>query len=377
MLKHDSLEEVLSRNRAFVKREEVDRPLIGIEIRPELAKSLQRFRRIAKALPCRGLVFPEMIKTEDFLKDVDELVLQHEQIGGDIIWAASPPREVPWMQAIIGCSLHTISYSIWATPFPLHCKKMQEIDLSRDNKWWQKLIELQTALVEHAKGRYPIATSTSMSGPGDMLVVTLGPERLGLELYDNLQKVKNLASAYTIAWIKVVKAQHKLVPKFHGGYLPASYTIWTPGMSQLMLGDSLAFFSPKFYKAVLLEHHRAMSSTAEYCLIHLHPICLYGVKELVNIKNLSVIEVNREAMGPSIEELFPSLKKIQEQKGLVIAWHGVPTKVPLEAEIRYVLKHLSPRGLCLFFMVNDVEEGKSIMNRVRKVFRDYKNRNKR
>ena len=361
------LEEVLARSRAFLAREDVDRPLIGAEIRP--ARSLQRLKRIAKALPSQGLVLPEMIKTRDFLKDMDDLVHRHERIGGDILWAACPPREMNWSEAITGCSLHISSDTIWAASSSQHWQHIKHIDSFRTNKWWHKLVELQAALVEHARGRYPVATSASMGGPGNMLVTALGPEHLGLELYDNIDRVKHLARIYADIWIKAVKAQHQHASKFHGGYLPASYSVWTPRISQLIVEDGLAFFSPKFYKSVLRDAHSAMSSIAGYSLFHLHPVGLYAIEDLLNIENLPIIEINLEIGGTSLEELLPWFKKIQERKGLIVAWHGSRTKASLEAEIREVLKCLSFKGLCLFFIVEDEEEGRSCINLARHILR--------
>ena len=119
-----------------------------------------------------------------------------------------------------------------------------------------------------------------------------------------------------------------------------------------------------------------MAATTDYSLFHFHPVGLYALKDLMNIQRPSIIEVHREVTGPSIEELFPWLKLVQERKALLISWcPDAPGKVPLEAEIRYALRNLSPRGLCLHFAAKDAEEGKSIIRLVNKVLREDMKRN--
>ena len=370
MRKEHKLEKLVARNKTFINMEEIDRPLYGIShIGSDLP--LRLYEKIGSVLPSSGLVVPEMINSKDFLKDVDRLVLQHEKAGGDILWPASPLSGFPWMEAIVGCPINVSSGTLWAAPRRCDWQKLEEVNLSSDNKWLQKLLELQTVLTEHVKKKYPVGTSTLIRGPGDMMGAVLGQERLALELYDNLEKVKALSSVYTKVWVKVAHAQNQLTPKFHGGYvLGASIGLWTPGICQYMQEDALAYFSPKFYREVLLNNHITMSNNFEYSFFHLHPTSLYAVDELIKIKNLTIVEVNREVIGPSIEKLLPVFRKIQKYKPLFISWrYGTPSKIPIEAEIRFVLKNLPSKGLCLHFVPKDPEEGIVLMNLMRKVLK--------
>lgn len=374
MRKERDLGQIIARSTAFVEREKVERPLYGIS-RIGGDVPLQRYKQMASVLPSSGLILPEMITSEDFLEDMDRLVFEHERVEGDLFFPLAPLNQFPWMEAIIGCPINISSGMFWAASCGCDLEQLDEVDLSERNAWLQKLLELQVALAEHFK-EYPIGTSAMMRGPGDMMGAAIGQERLALALYDSLGKVKSLASRDTEIWLEVAKVQNRLTPLFHGGYLLGGWSgLWMPGMCQYMQEDALSYLSPQFYRKVLLEHHRTMSMSAKYSFFHLHPTSFYAVDELVQLENLNIIEVHREMAGPSIEEMLPTLKKIHEHKALFISWcHGTPSIVSIEAEIRCVLKHLSPGGLCLHFIPEDVEEGKILINLVDKVIKDIKSK---
>lgn len=367
------LAELITRNEAFVKMEEVDRPIIGVSfIGSDIP--LKQYKRTATALPSTGLIRPEMLGTEHFLKcwlqDVEELFFQHERVGGDILWPATPFYGIPWMEAIIGCPVCISSDTIWAAPFIHDWNQLEKIDSVleglKENKWLKRLLKLKETLIAWSRGKYPVATATSMRGPGDMASAAIGQTRLPLELYDNLEKVKRLSSICTQVRIEVAKAQIKLNSEFHGGHVLGKWGIWTPEVCQYMQDDALAYFSPKFYREVLLNNHLAMSNKFKSSFFHLHPTGLYAVDELVKMENITIIEVGREFTPPSVKELLPTLRKIQKYKSLLFCWcygdaHVATKESLIEEEIGLLFENLSPRGLCIFFAPKDEEEGRRLI----------------
>jgi len=87
------------------------------------------------------------------------------------------------------------------------------------------------------------------------------------------------------------------------------------------------------------------------------------------MKNLIVIEINREIIGPSIEELLPTFKKFKDTSRFLFLGDMVH-QIKLKREIRFVLENLSPKSLCLHFVTKDVEEGIALMNLMRKILRN-------
>ena len=346
---------------AFVNREPVGRPLFGVWVGSYMP--FQMYKKAAGKLSFqRGMsITPDMVDPKDFLADIDRLFWEHEQVGDDLIWAATPLIGFPWMEAVVGCPIRASSDSFWATPYINSWEKINEINFSSENKWFQKILEFKEIFAEHSQGRYPVGTSPSpIRGIGDMMGAALGQERLCLELYDNLEKVKKLASIYTDIWIRVNKIQIKKTPKFLNGYTVAFYNMWTPKLCQYDQEDALDYFSPRFFREVLLKNHTKICNSFPCSLIHLHPNLLYCLNDLYGIDNLKVIEINKDLHGPSIFKLLPTLKEIQKHKPLLI-W-GDLTK----EEIRELLNTLSPRGLCIYPVVKTVEEGKTLIKKMKK-----------
>ena len=360
MLKTRDYDEIICRNKAFVNMEPVDRPLLGIWVGSEIP--LQLYKKAAEIFSSfnGSAIVPEAINPQDFLDDFDRLFLEHEQVGDDLFWPAAPLVGFPWMEAIVGAFVYASSDTYWTIPYLDHPDKLDEISFSFENKWFQKLLEFKEVLIEHAEGRYPVATSpVPVRGPGDMMGAALGQERLCFELYDNPEKVKKLASIYTDIWIRVAKAQIEKMPKFHNGYVVAWYSVWTSDVCQYMQEDSLAYFSPRFYREILLENHVRMANSFQYPLMHLHPHSLYCLNELYKMENLKVIEIGRDLFGPSIPELLLTLKEVQKHKPLLI-WGDLTRE-----EIRQLLNELSPQGLCIYPVVKTVEEGKSLLKKMK------------
>jgi len=352
--------EIIRRNKAFINMEPVDRPLLGIWVGSYIP--LLRYKKAAQIFSSRknSRIVPQIINPQDFLDDFDRLFLEHEKVGDDLFWSAAPLEGFPWMEAIVGCSVYASSDTYWTEPYLNSPDEIDKIKLSSENKWLQKILEFREVLITHAQGRYPVATSfTPVRGPGDMMGAALGQERLCLELYDNPENVKRLASIYTDIWIKVAKAQNKQTPKFLNGYVVPFYNIWAPDVCQYMQEDALAYFSPKFYKEILLENHIKIANSFKYPLIHLHPDSLYCLKELYKIESLKIIEINKDLFEPSIFKLLPTLKEVQKHKPLLI-W-GDLTK----EEIKELLNILSPGGLCICPVVKTPEEGKDLVKKMK------------
>ena len=75
--------------------------------------------------------------------------------------------------------------------------------------------------------------------------------------------------------------------------------------------------------------------------IHLHPVSLFTVDELVELPNLDVIEVNVDDVGPRIPALIPRFQQILQKKRLLIL--GVFTA----EDLRLLQETLPTSGLAL------------------------------
>lgn len=366
-------DELYYRNKAFLHREEVDRPLFGAHIWDRQFKKI--YKETNNTIPQNGEVKPSDIVTKFFIKDIDRIILMHEKIGGDLLWPVVPYVFIPWMEAIIGCQIFSVETSFYTKPFINTWDDFyNDVDISENNKWLSKLVELQLALVEHLGNRYPSSSSTHLRGPVDMMSAALGQTRLPIELYDNPDKIKEMSSIYSEVFIDVAQIQNKIASesKF-GGYTVNGYGVWSPHICQYFQDDAMAFLSPKFYKDFVLENHIKIINNFDSTFYHLHPISLFIIDELIKMEKLDIIEVNREPeiIGPSISELLPTFKKIQDHgKSLLINFtQGAVGLKLFEEEVKIICENLSYKGLCIYIMADDTEDGIAKMNIVRRVIR--------
>lgn len=363
------IKEILNRNQAFVERKEVDRPLYGAFILGN--EYMKEYKETFKSIPHEREVKPEDIITEDFLKDIGGIIELSEETGGDLFYPAVPYFFIPWMEAIIGCHIFAGRDSFYAKPFIDSLDNFDgEVDLSSDNKWLSKLLEMKTALLNYLDGSYPMGSSTHLRGPIDMVSAAIGQSRFCLELYDNPEKIKKLSSSYTETFINVAKMENEIASKSKfKGYVVNNYGVWTPYVCQYYQDDALAFISPQIYKDFFLKEYARIDSSFKSSLFHVHPISLFIVDELLKLPNLDIIEINREPMGPSVGELLPTFKKIQENnKSLLINFTSVNFDLELlEREVRLAAGSLSKRGLCIYVCVKDKDDGIKKMDLAKRI----------
>jgi hypothetical protein len=356
------LDEIYHRNNAFLNKDEIDRPLIGIHIWGPEYKRL--YKETNKTITDKGEINPDDIITENFLKDVNRIIAMNEEIGGDVFWSVAPYFYIPWMEAIIGCPVYSTETTFYAEAYIDDWDNFfnKEIDLSKNNKWLSKLLELQSALVEYLGLNYPVSSSTLLRGPVDMIAASLGQTRMPLELYDNPDKIEKACSLYSNVFIEVAKLQNEIASKskFNSNTLGA-YGIWTKNVCQYLQDDAMASVSPNFYKQLILKNHAKIINNFYSIFYHVHPISLFVIDELLKMERVSIIELNREpeATGPTIVELLPTFRKIQENnKCLLINFTQSAVSLDVfKEEVELICKNLSYKGLCIYAMVDDINDG--------------------
>ena len=88
----------------------------------------------------------------------------------------------------------------------------------------------------------------------------------------------------------------------------------------------------------------------EYTLCHLHPTSFFILDDLLQIEDLTTIEINKDIGGPSIEAMLPQFKKVLQTKRLLI-WGDLD-----EDELDLLLEELSYEGLYLHIVTSTVDE---------------------
>ena len=345
---------------AFWAREDVDRPLLSCWVGSFTIAG--HYPHGTASLPNAELE-PDDIVFEQFRPDYESLFVSHAAIGADVPWAAFPLMTMPWVEAIIGCPIYHRDGNIWAAPWLDTYEALEKIELKADNPWFVRLLELTDWLVELSAGRFPVSMSL-MRGPLDLLSALRGPQRMCLDLFDHPEELDEALQRLTNIWIDIARAQLARIPAFEGGYSSGMINLWSREPMAWFQDDALALWSPKYYRRHLRSCEEQLSRCMGVTGIHLHPVSLFVIKDLMAMPELDVIEVNCDDEGPTMSDMIPYLKRTLKEKNLVI-W-GAFTM----ADLRVIKEHLPSRGLALQVMAETPDEVRITVDRLRRMWHD-------
>lgn len=352
------LEQRLGMHRAFWDRKGQAYPIAAFRIVPDFFFS-RHFKAAAGLLVPGKKITPDMLDVDSFLPDYERMFAMSEAIGQDAFWVAEPFVGIPWMEAILGCEVYAGEESFVSKPWMESLDQIEGICLDPKNPWFLKYLEFIQKLVDHSAGRFPVGMPI-MRGPSDLVGAILGQTEMVFSLADDPGRMKDFFTRVTDAFIGVINAQETLIPAFHGGSALGFYNVYCPGPSIWYQEDLSAILSPALYREFLAEPERRICSGRDYTAIHLHPASFFMLDELLAKDDLRAIEVNKDVGGPTIEEMLPFFKRIQENKSLII-WGDLD-----ERDLRVIKRELSPDGLFLNILVSTVEEAKRLLDLVRK-----------
>ncbi|MDX9957191.1 MAG: hypothetical protein RBT68_02005 [Spirochaetia bacterium] len=336
------LTERFKRFSKFWAREDTDRPSFGFGI-PFPAKSLQAGLPYLKD----GVrLFPGDFNVEEFRESYELLYHQWEAVDQDAFWTAVPWNGVPWFEAMAGCGIASNSSGFDALPINLPLTDPGILGFAPETRWTEKYRNFLDLLGDLSGGRFPVGQPI-LRGIMDTLGAMAGNENFIYTLYDNPDEIAARADEVAKLLIGVLKDTVNRIAPYHGGTCLGFYNLWAPGPAAWFQDDLAVLFSPEQYRELCGGLLQELSSSFPYTMFHLHPAAFQHLDTLLEIKELSAIQVNRDLAGPSVGEMLPALKKIQEHKSLVV--QGILD----EDDINHLARSLEPRGLHFTCMVPD------------------------
>ena len=219
-------------------------------------------------------------------------------------------------------------------------------------------VEFTQWLVRLSDGRFPVALSL-MRGPADLLAAVRGAENAIYDLYDFPDQVERLMNVLTDIWISAARAQIAHIPRFADGYCFSIQQLWSRQLGGWFQDDAIAYWSPELYAELARPSESKLSSCMPATGIHLHGPALFTVDHLVDMPDLSVIEVNLDDVGQKIPDMIPRFLQILEKKRLFV-W-GAFT----EADLAMMREHLPARGLALQPIAETPSQMESLIHCVR------------
>ena len=348
--------EIVRRHRAFWACEELDRPLIGVVhnlyIDPQL---------VALALG-EGERQPQDVDPAPILDEYDKVALTREQIGDDLIGTAEPLMGIPWLEAICGCQVVASDTSVWPQS-PPEGTRIDGIEFSEDNPWFQKLLETMHLIVEFVGDRYMVTNTSHLRGTSDVLAALLGSNQFYLSLYDDPDRIAHLAEQVADVWINIVHAQTKIAASYRGGYGLRQFMLWAPAPTVWLQDDMSGMISLQHYRRFFLKPVCRMSSLP-YGVFHLHIPSLHVAETVADVPNVRAVNVYFDSPSVTLQDAMPTLARLQARRMPLILGKDSYEGFSLE-EYDEILEVLSPRGLCVHLKADSVEEGREVMAHVR------------
>lgn len=344
-----SLQERLALHRAFWAKEKQTRPLASFRVGDFFFA-----RHFPAALPLLEpgkVIFPAMLKVSEFLPDYERSFQEAEELGQDGFWTGEPFTGIPWMEAILGCSIHAGRESFTSRPWlSSPAEALEQVHFDPQNPWLEKYLEFTSTLVAQSRGRYPVGMPI-MRGPTDMLGALLGHQEMVLALMEtDPQLMHQLIERVTRIFLAVLAAQRRLTPPFYDGSALGFYHVWAPGRAIWFQDDLSAILSPTLYRQFFLDSARMILAGHDHTAVHLHPNSFFILDELLTLENLKVVQVNKDISGPGVKEMLPVLAKIMQTRGLIL-WGDLTIE-----DIELVKHNLPCRGLALNVVAPTPEE---------------------
>lgn len=349
--------ERIALHRAFWDRKGQPYPIAAFRVAPDFFFS-RHFRAAADLLVPGRLITPEQLDVDLFLPEYETMFLQAEEIGQDAFWVAEPFTGIPWMEAMLGCEVRAGAESFTSKPWMKSLDRIDGVRIGAENPWLLKYLEFTEKLAALSAGRFPVGMPI-MRGPSDVVGAIMGQTEMVFALSDEGDRMKELFLRVTEAFLCVIDRQNALIPSFHGGSALGFYHVFCPGTGIWYQEDLSAIMSPSLYREFLAEPERRICEGREFTAIHLHPSSFFILDELLAKDDLKAIEVNKDVGGPSIGEMMPVFRKIQERKSLII-WGDLD-----EADIRLIKSELSPDGLFLDIIAPSVRSAEALRDLVR------------
>jgi hypothetical protein len=345
------IERKLKRYRQFWEGSPMDRPIIGFSLGGWFP--LHHYSALQK-LRNQGNMAPDQFDPEEFFGDYDRIVAQYENVNDDVIRAVAPLPPFPWLEAMLGCSVRIGDESIWVEEGGFEYGALAELDLSANNAWRKKYLHFVSALRDRYRDRCPVGQPI-LRGVSDMIAALRGTAQMVLDLYDWPEQYRRLARLCSNLLLDLIREQHVVTGPFQGGYEIEQFSLWAPGHTIRIQEDASALLSPDLYTRYLQEENRRLAQAFPYNLIHLHASSLFLLEQILEIKELLCIQINKDVGGSTIEKELPYFERVQaEDRRLLI--RGKLDRDDLEL----LRRKLSPRGLYLQIVVETFEETQSL-----------------
>jgi len=257
------------------------------------------------------------------------------------------------MCGIMGAEIFFSSGTSWSKNPLQDWADLNKYNVNMDNKWLKKVVETTKYFIEKSDNKFAVGLPNLM-GPADIITCLRGANRVLLDFYEYSEEIHKLLNKSVESYIKVMDILLDIIPRYYGGTCEG-YMMWTPGRGNWLSCDLSTMISPEHYREYIYEYDQQIVDYLDNCWMHTHSGGARMIEEFSKLDGLKGIQiVNDEPAGPTIKELLPIMKKVQEKYPLILRKFSI-------AEIKEVLPELSPGGLFIDTQCGSLKEAEDIL----------------
>jgi hypothetical protein len=262
---------------------------------------------------------------------------------GDQMPIAHCLAKVPWLEAMLGCPVEMTDGQIWSEPFDGDVEDLIRRGANFDHNPWLQLYEEMLRLVQAKLSTHFIPTAnTLLRGTCDLVAATLGVREACIAWLDDPTLAGRLMRVCTDANLAVIEAGKRIAQPFQEGFM-CGFGIWAPGTVLRTQADHSTLLSPRIYETQIMPYDIEIIRSCAYSVFHLHNPGLHVAPLLLQVPELSAIEV--------VVDPYPNAARRPYEVGM---YHLIQDSKPLILDVNFpdqgeadrLLSELSPRGLC-------------------------------
>lgn len=262
---------------------------------------------------------------------------------GDQMPICHAPVKFPWLEAMLGCPIKMTDGQIWSEKYEGDVEDVIRRGASFEhNPWLDVYREFLRLLQQRIAPRFPLTANTLLRGTCDLVAAVLGVKEACLAWLDEPELCSRLMRVCTDANLAIIEAGNKIIEPFAGGFM-SGYSLWAPGPVLRTQADHSTLLSPRIYEQQILPYDIEIIRSCPFSVLHLHNPGLHVAPLLVQVPELSAIEV--------VVDPYPTA---QRRRYEVAMYHLIQQHKPLILDVGFpdvdeaeaLLAELSPRGLC-------------------------------
>ena len=351
-----AIEERLQRNRDFLEGKELKRPLTVVRLGGVFHSTAFN---ATKPLISKGhIVTPDQIDVDAYLADYERMYQEICQVDMDGIFSADPCTGFPWMEGFLGAQVVGSEVSFVSHP-TMETEDLENLAFDPNNPWALKYLEFVEKLTDLSNGRFPVGQPI-MRGVTDTVGSLIGQMDMIYAIMEEPELTKKAFDVVADTQRYIMEEHYKRIQPFHGGYVCGLYHVWGPGKFMWYQEDLCALLSPQQYDDFIYDATCKRLAGYDYSLVHLHPASFFSLDSMLKVKDLDIVQINKDVGGPTVREMIPQFLKVLEAGKKVQIGFAKLNQDDIDA----VFDCLPSSNVSLHIVADNVKEAQQIMEYV-------------